>query len=47
MKVKIRFMTDYVYDNSYFQLLDELVLPFDDAKELVNTNIAVIDYIYD
>jgi hypothetical protein len=46
IKVKIRFMTSYVYDDSYFVELDELVLPFNDAKELVNNNIAVVDYIY-
>lgn len=46
-KVKIRFMTKYVYDDSYFVELDELILPFSDAIELVNKNISVIDYIYD
>ena len=45
-KVKIRFMTNYVYDDSFFVPLDELVLPFNDAKELVNKKVAVIDYIY-
>lgn len=39
-------MTNFVYDNSYFVELDELVLSLNNAKELVNKNIAVIDYIY-
>ena len=40
-------MAEYFYDHSFFKELEELVLPLSDAKELVNSNIAVIDYIYD
>lgn len=47
IKVKIRFMIDFVYDNTHHTQLEELVLSLSDAKELVNHNIAVIDYIYD
>lgn len=46
-KVKIRFMKKYVYDDQYFVELDEFILSLDDAVELVNNNVAVIDYIYD
>ncbi|MCA1064691.1 hypothetical protein QTG56_24075 (plasmid) [Rossellomorea sp. AcN35-11] len=46
-KVKIRFMTKHFYDNQYFVELDEFILSFDDAVDLVNSNVAVIDHIYD
>lgn len=46
IKVKILFLTNYVYSDSSFEVLDELILPLNDAKELVNKGVAVIDYIY-
>lgn len=46
-KVKIKFMKNYAYDNSYFIQFDDFVLPLEDAIELVNKEIAVITYIYD
>jgi hypothetical protein len=40
-------MTKYIYDDSFFVELDELVLSLNDAIELVNNHIAVIDFIYE
>ena len=45
-KVKIIFMTDYIYDNSFFTEFQEMVMSLSDAVELVNNHVAVIDHIY-
>lgn len=37
---------EFPYDNQFFKPLDEFVLTVEDATELVNAGIAVIDYIY-
>lgn len=46
-KVKINFLEERIYDNSFFKQFDELVLSLRDAVELVNTGVAVITHIYD
>jgi hypothetical protein len=47
VKVEIRFLEERVYDDSFFKQFDELVLPLNDAVELVNSGCAVVTYIYD
>lgn len=45
-KVRIKFKRSSIYKNIYFVQFEEVVLPFDDAIELVNSEIAVIVHIY-
>jgi len=46
IKVKITFLYEYMFDDSFFVPFDEFVLSFSDATELVNKEIAVITYVY-
>lgn len=45
--VRVLFIQNYVYDDSFFLTSEELTLTFDDAIELVNNDVAVITYIYE
>lgn len=46
-QVRIMFLTQCIYESSFFAESDEFVLPFEDAIELVNGEVAVIVHIYD
>lgn len=46
-KVRIKFLTQCIYDSTFFVESDEFVLSFEDAIEFVNSEIATIVYVYD
>ena len=46
-KVRIKFLAQCIYESTFFVETDEFVLPFEDAIEFVNSEIATIVYVYD